>query len=141
MELTKLIIVALISLSPVGEELIAIPVGVAMGLPVFLVAGVAAAANFLPVPALFFVFNRGNKYPKLREWLLRRRKERVQKWMDKYGILGLFILTPWIGVYAATVTCELLGMKRMRICGAIAASLVFYAGIVAAIITFGLNPD
>lgn len=36
MELTKLIIVALISLSPVGEELIAIPAGVVLGLPVFL---------------------------------------------------------------------------------------------------------
>ncbi len=135
MELTKVIIVALISLSPVGEELIAIPAGAALGLPVFLAAAVAAAANFLPVPALFFVFDRGNKYPKLRDWLLRRRNERVQRWMDKYGIFGLFVLTPWTGVYAVTVTCELLGMKRTRISGAIAASLVFYAVIVAAIIT------
>ncbi len=140
MELTKVIIVTLISLSPVGEELIAIPAGVALGLPVFLTAAVAAAANFLPVPALFFVFDRGNKYPKLRDWLMRRRNEKVQKWMNKYGIFGLFILTPWTGVYAATVTCELLGMKRMRISGAIAASLAFYAVIVAAIIAFGFNP-
>ena len=137
MELTKLIIVALISFSPVGEELIAIPAGAALGLPVILSAAVAAAANFLPVPALFFVFDRGNKYPKLRDWLLRRRNERVQKWMDKYGIFGLFVLTPWIGVYAATVTCELLGMKRERTCGAIAASLVFYALIIAVLLTIG----
>jgi len=136
-ELTKVIIVALISLSPVGEELIAIPAGVALGLPVFLVAGVAALANFLPVPALFFVFDQGNKYPKLQGWLMRRRNERVQKWMDKYGIFGLFILAPWTGVYAATVTCELLGMKRARICGAIAASLVFYALIIAVLLTIG----
>ncbi|MDP3104382.1 MAG: small multi-drug export protein [Candidatus Methanoperedens sp.] len=141
MELTKLIIVALISLSPVGEELIAIPAGVALGLPVFLAAGVAAAANFLPVPALFFVFDRGNKYPKIRDWLMRRRNERVQKWMDKYGIFGLFILAPLTGVYAATVTCEMMGMKRVRICGAIGASLVFYAVIIAAMITIGLNPE
>ncbi|MDD1745697.1 MAG: small multi-drug export protein [Candidatus Methanoperedens sp.] len=139
MELTKSIIVALISFSPVGEELIAIPAGVAMGLPVFLAAGVAAAANFMPVPVLFFVFDRGNKYPKLRDWLMRRRNERVQRWMDKYGIFGLFILAPWTGVYAATVTCELLGMKRARICGAIAVSLVFYAVLVAVVITLGLN--
>ena len=137
MELIKVIIVALISLSPVGEELIAIPAGVALGLPVFLVAGVAALANFLPVPALFFVFDQGNKYPKLRGWLMRRRNERVQKWMDKYGIFGLFILAPWTGVYAATVTCELLGMKRARICAAIAASLVLYALIIAVLLTIG----
>lgn len=141
MELTKLFVVVLISISPVGEELVAIPTGVAMGLPVFLAAAVAAAANFLPVPALFFVFDRGNKYPKLRDWLLRRRNERVQRWMDKYGIFGLFILAPWTGVYAATITCELMGMKRTRICGAIAASLIFYAVIIASIITFGLNPE
>lgn len=139
MELTKLIIVALISLSPIGEELIAIPAGVALGLPVFLAAGVAAVANFLPVPALFFVFDQGNKYPKLRDWLLRRRNESIQKWMDKYGIFGLFILTPWTGVYAATVTCELLGMKRTRICGAIATSLIFYAAIFALVLTMGIR--
>lgn len=137
MELTKVIIVALISLSPVGEELIAIPAGVALGLPVFLAAAVAAVANFLPVPALFFIFDQGNKYPKLRDWLMRRRNERVQRWMDKYGIFGLFILTPWTGVYAATVTCELLGMKRARICATIAASLAFYALIVGMLLTTG----
>ena len=137
MELTKVIIVALISFSPVGEELIAIPVGVALGLPVILSAAIAAAANFLPVPALFFVFDRGNKYQKLRDWLLRRRNERVQKWMDKYGIFGLFVLAPLTGVYAATVTCELLGMRRERICCAIAASLVFYALIIAVLLTIG----
>ena len=139
MELTKLIIVALISLSPVGEELIAIPAGVALGLPVFLAAGVAAVANFLPVPALFFIVDQGNKYAKLREWLLRRRNERVQRWMDKYGIFGLFVLTPWTGVYAATVTCELLGMKRARICATIAASLLFYAIMVGLVITYGIK--
>ncbi len=137
MELTKLIIVALISLSPVGEELIAIPAGVALGLPVFLAAGVAVVANFLPVPALFFVFDQRNKYPKLHDWLLRRRNERIQRWMDKYGVFGLFILAPWTGVYAATVTCELLGMKRARICVTIAASLAFYALIVGILITTG----
>jgi len=78
MELIKVIIVALISLSPVGEELIAIPAGAVLGLPVLLSAAVAAAANFLPVPALFFVFDRGNKYPKLRDWLMRLRNERVR---------------------------------------------------------------
>lgn len=139
MELTKLIIVALISLSPIGEELIAIPAGVALGLPVFFAAGVAAVANFFPVPALFFVFDQGNKYPKLRDWLLRRRNEKIQKWMDKYGIFGLFVLTPWTGVYAATVTCELLGMNRARICGAIAASLIFYAIIFAFVLTLGIR--
>jgi uncharacterized membrane protein len=138
-ELTKVIIVALISLSPIGEELIAIPAGVALGLPVLLAAGVAAVANFLPVPALFFIFDRGNKYPKLLDWLMRRRNERMQKWMNKYGIFGLFVLTPWAGVYAATVTCELLGMKRARISGAIGASLVFYALIIAVLFTIGTD--
>jgi len=137
LELTKVIIVALISLSPVGEELIAIPTGAALRLPVFISAAVASAANFLPVPALFFVFDRGNKYQKMRDWLLRRRNEKVQGWMDKYGIFGLFVLTPWTGVYAATVTCELLGMRRERIYGAIAASLVFYALIIAVLLTIG----
>ena len=67
------------------------------------------------------------------------RNERVQRWMDKYGIFGLFILTPWTGVYAATVTCELLGMNRARIYGTIAVSLGFYALLVAVVITFSIR--
>ncbi|MBU4373777.1 MAG: small multi-drug export protein [Euryarchaeota archaeon] len=139
MDIVKIGIVALISISPVGEVLIAIPAGTAMGLPVFVVAAVAIVANFLPVPVLFFIFDQGNKYPKIQSWLLKRRNEKVKRWMDKYGILGLFILTPWIGVYAATITCELLGVQRSRICAAVAASLMFYAVILTIAITFGLK--
>ena len=54
MELISVVIVALISFSPVGEEMIAIPAGVAMGLPVLISTAVAMIANFLPVPILFF---------------------------------------------------------------------------------------
>lgn len=139
MELISLIIVALISVSPVGEEMIAIPAGVAMGLPIFIVAPVAAAANFLPVPVISFVFYQGNKYPRIHGWLLRRRNEKVKKWMDKYGIAGIFLLTPWVGVYAATITCELLSMQRTKIYAAVAASLVFYAVIAALVLTLGIR--
>jgi uncharacterized membrane protein len=139
MELISLIIVALISVSPVGEEMIAIPAGVAMGLPVFIVVLVSAAANFLPVPVISFVFYQGNKYPRIHGWLLRRRNEKVKRWMDKYGIAGLFLLTPWIGIYAATITCELLSMQRAKIYAAVAASLVFYAVIVALVLTLGIR--
>ena len=139
MELISVVIVALISFSPVGEEMIAIPAGVAMGLPVLISTAVAMIANFLPVPILFFFFDQGAKYPKIHRWLLKRRSEKAKRWMDKYGIAGLLILTPWIGVYAATITSELLGMRRSRICTAIATSLVFYALIIASVITSGIN--
>ncbi len=59
--------------------------------------------------------------------------------MDKYGIAGLFLLTPWIGVYAATITCELLSMQRAKIYAAVAASLIFYAVIAALVITLGIR--
>ncbi|MCZ7381136.1 MAG: small multi-drug export protein [Candidatus Methanoperedens sp.] len=139
MELISLIIVALISISPVGEELIAIPAGVVMGLPVYIAAAVALVANFLPVPVIFFIFDQGNKYPKIQNWLRRRRNNNVKKWMEKYGVLGLLIFTPWMGVYATTITCELLGIQRSRVYAAIAASLAFYAVIAAFLITLGIN--
>jgi uncharacterized membrane protein len=139
MDIIRAVIVALISLSPVGEEMIAIPAGVAMGLPVLIVAAVAVVANFLPVPILFFFFDRGAKHPKIHSWLLRRRSEKAKKWMDKYGVPGLFILTPWVGVYAATITCELLGMRRSRIYAAVAVSLMFYAVVLVLVITLGIR--
>ncbi len=139
MDLIKICLVTLVSISPVGEEIIAIPAGVAMGLPIFIVVPVAAAANFLPVPVISFIFCQGNKYPRIHGWLLRRRNEKVKKWMDKYGIAGLFLLTPWIGVYAATITCELLNIQRTRIYAAVAASLVFYAVVAALVLTLGIR--
>lgn len=119
--------------------MIAIPAGVVMGLPVFVVVAVAMLTNFLPVPVLFFFFDQGAKYPKIQRWLLKRRSEKAKQWMDKYGVLGLFILTPWVGVYAATITCELLGMRRSRICTAIAASLMLYAVVLVLVITLGIH--
>jgi uncharacterized membrane protein len=139
MDLIKICLVALVSISPVGEEIIAIPAGVAMGVPVFIVAPVAAAANFLPVPVISFIFYQGNKYPRIHGWLLRRRNEKVKKWMDKYGIAGIFLLTTWVGVYATTITCELLCMQRSKIYAVVAASLVFYAVIAALVITLGIR--
>jgi uncharacterized membrane protein len=139
MELISLIIVALISISPVGEELIAIPAGVVMGLPVYIAAAVALVANFLPVPFIFFIFDQGNKYPKIQNWLRKRRNNNVKKWMEKYGVSGLLIFTPWMGVYATAITCELLGIQRSRVYAAIAASLTFYAVIAAFLITIGIN--
>ena len=62
MDLIKICLVALVSVSPVGEEIIAIPAGVAMGLPIFIVAPVAAAANFLPVPVISFIFSLNMDY-------------------------------------------------------------------------------
>lgn len=139
MDIVKIAAVALISLSPVGEELIAIPAGAAMGLPVPIVAAVAAAANFLPVPVIMLIFDRGSRYPRIHGWLLRRRNERVRRWMDKYGVAGLLVLTPWTGVYAAAITCGLLGMQRIKIYASIGASLVVYAAIVTLLITFGMR--
>ena len=42
------------------------------------------------------------------------------------------VVTPWLGVYAVTVTLELLGMSRRRILGSISASLVAYAVLITA---------
>jgi hypothetical protein len=52
--------------------------------------------------------------------------------LDGAGIVGVVVVTPWLGVYAVAVTLKLLGMRRLRIQGAILLSLTVYAVIIAA---------
>ncbi|MFP4170835.1 MAG: small multi-drug export protein [Methanomassiliicoccales archaeon] len=131
--------VALLAFSPVGEELIAIPAGAAMGLPLELVVPVAAVANFLPVPVILLLFDLAHRHPRLHRWLVNRRRERIVRWMDRYGVLGVIAITPWVGVYATTVTCELLGMDRYRLVASVIVSLTAYALALGILIGTGME--
>ena len=139
--LGKYIVVALTAASPIGEELVSIPLGVGLGLDPVLVALVSVSCNLLPalvISGLFWRAERGTRVvrsllrirPKpLRvavTWLLRRRSRRMLRALDRWGVWGVLIVTPWAGVYATTLTLELAGMRRGRLLASVAASLVIH---------------
>ena len=146
--LFKYLIVAITAASPIGEELVSIPVGVGLGLNVAMVAAVSFVFNLLPavlISGLFWRAERGTRVVRmllrlrplaLRAvllWILRRRSRRLGQALDRWGIWGVLAATPWAGVYATTLTLEALGMRRRRLLAAVAASLAIHAAAVALI--------
>ena len=142
----KLIAVALVSMSPIGEELVSIPLGVGLGLNAMLVAVVAVIFNCLPALVISWLFwraERGTRVvrivlslrpPVLRlaaTWILRRRSGRLTTIVKRWGIWGVIIITPWAGVYATTVALETLGMPRRALLVSIVVSLALHGAIIA----------
>ena len=146
--LFKYLIVAITAASPIGEELVSIPVGVGLGLNVAIVAVVSFAFNLLPalaISGLFWRAERGTRVVRillrlrplaLRAvvlWVLRRRSRRLGQALNRWGIWGVLVATPWAGVYATTLTLEAMGMRRRRLLASVAASLAIHAVAVALI--------
>ena len=141
----KYVAVALTAASPVGEELVSIPLGVGLGLEPALVAVVSVVFNMLPavvISALFSRAERGTGVLKIMlrmrpepvrsavRWLLRRRSQRLLRALDRWGVWGVLVVTPWAGVYVTTLTLEVAGMRRGRLLVSVLASLAIHAVIV-----------
>ena len=141
----KYVAVALTAASPIGEELVSIPLGVGLGLDPALVAVVSVVFNMLPALVISAMFHRAGQGTgllramlRMRQeparsavrWMLRRRSQRLLRSLDRWGVWGVFIVTPWAGVYVTTLTLEVAGMRRSRLLASIAASLIIHAAIV-----------
>ena len=141
----KYVAVALTAASPIGEELVSIPLGVGLGLEPAPVAVVSVIFNMLPALVISALFRRaeqgtGTLRAMLRmrplpvrsavRWMLRRRSQRLLRVLDRWGVWGVLIVTPWAGVYVTTLTLEVAGMRRIRLLASVAASLIIHAAIV-----------
>ena len=144
----KYVAVALTAASPVGEELVSIPLGVGLGLEPALVAVVSVVFNMLPALVISALFRRAEQGTGVLRmtlrmgpapvrsavrWMLRRRSQRLLRALDRWGVWGVLIVTPWAGVYVTTPTLEAAGMRRGRLLTSIAASLTVHAALVTAL--------
>ncbi len=140
----KYVAVALTAASPIGEELISIPLGVGLGLEPALVAVVSVVFNMLPAVVISALFRRAERGTgvlratlRLRpepvrsavRWMLRRRSQRLLRALDRWGVWGVLVVTPWAGVYVTTLTLEVAGMNRGRLLASVAASLSIHGAI------------
>lgn len=141
----KYVAVALTAASPVGEELVSIPLGVGLGLDPVLVAVVSVVFNMLPAVVISALFRRAQQGTgvlrvmlRVRSepvrsgvrWMLRRRSQNLLRALDRWGVWGVLVVTPWAGVYVTTLTLEVAGMRRGRLLASIAASLIVHAAVV-----------
>ncbi|AAY80376.1 small multi-drug export protein [Sulfolobus acidocaldarius] len=112
MELLKLLIVGLTAASPVGELLVAYPIGLAIGLDPLIAIITCSAFNLLPIPILLsFAEYISNRFPKFFNWIASKGKT-YEKYIKSFGITIFLLLTPIIGVYATSIFMFLIGFKK-----------------------------
>jgi len=117
--LEKLALVALANVLPTLEQVAAIPLGIALGLPLEYVTLVSLIANpliFFPVyfALEFFYESALSRIKRFNDYLVKVR-EKGKPYVDRYGMVGiaLFVVlpTPFTGTYTATVLSWLLGLE------------------------------
>ncbi len=133
----KYLFLAITAASPVGEELVSIPLGFYQGLPILPVALVSVLFNFLPAPIILAAAHAGEKNPSVLRFVNFFRREKVVNLAQKYGPLGVALLSPIVGVYSMTICAWMLGMGKNRILSYTLAGIAAYAAAVCALLLGG----
>lgn len=141
----------LLSLLPVAELRGGIPYAVALGTNPLIAFIFCTLVNILVAPICFIFLETLNKillnikpYKKFfNSYIksLRKRKEKVEKAYETYGILALTIFVaipfPLTGAWTGTFIAWLLGLKRFRSFLAISLGVII-AGIIVTLIVTGI---
>lgn len=111
-------LVILANLSPAGEQLAGIPLGLFLGLDPYTTFFVSLAVNcFLFFPVYFALkYFYKSRLSKIRAFntYMEKSRQKVKPYMDKYGVYGLtFVLSlpgPFTGTYTATMVSWYFGL-------------------------------
>jgi len=124
----EVVVVAATAASPVGELLVAYPLGLALGLDPLVSLVVSVLSNLVPVPLLLRFL-----------WFLRRRFGRFFGWVERrggfyssyarWGLPVFFLLTPLAGVYATTLVMRLFGFSGFVVFFVQAGSLAAWGAV------------
>jgi len=136
----------IISMVPVIELRGAIPVGVGLGLPVWIAFAVSIIGNFIPVPfILLFIrvilkWMKGTKHlDKIAAWIEERAEKNSAKVL-RYASMGLFIFVaiplPGTGAWTGALIAALLNMRMKYALPSIALGILC-AGIIISLIYGG----
>lgn len=147
--LVKYLCVLGIAALPVLELRGAIPYGVANGLPYFGVLAVSVIGNMLPVPFIILfvrkIFDWMKKKSKFLAGIAEKLEKRAENKMDvieKYEMLGLFILVaiplPGTGAWTGSLISTLLGLRLKNAFPMILLG-VLTAGVIMMIISYGVG--
>ena len=134
---------------PVFELRGAIPVGVAAGLPFWMVFLTAFLGNLLPVPFLILFTRRVFEWLRTKSALLERFVSRLERkaatkedLLKKYELLGLCILVaiplPGTGAWTGSLVAAVFDIRLKHAFPAIALG-VLIAGIIVSVVTYGVT--
>jgi len=141
------LIVILTSMVPVAEMKVGIPVGVSLGLPIWLatILGIIGTAlqiplNLLLIRGLTWLAERVSLANRFLLWS-RIRAERQRAMINRWGILGVAILVgipiPGTGLWTGTVAGSLIGLTLWRITAGLIVGTVM-AGIIVGLTVAGV---
>lgn len=147
--LAKYLCVLGIAALPILELRGAIPYGVANGLPYLGVLAVSVIGNMLPVPFIILfvrkIFDWMKKKSKFLAGIAEKLEKRAENKMDvieKYEMLGLFILVaiplPGTGAWTGSLISALLGLRLKNAFPMILLG-VLTAGVIMMIISYGVG--
>ncbi len=112
-ELAKILVIAAVAASPVGEILIAIPVGVALGMDPLVSYITALPSNMAPSALILSALDFFEKrYPSMSRYFARRGEGLVKRLGVRRVQAAIVIITPIAGVYAVSFSTKILGIDR-----------------------------
>ena len=143
----KTLITFLISMVPVIELRVALPIGVGMGLDPKFALVVCILGNMVPVPFIILFIRyildwmkKFDKFRKIAEKLEAKAKKHEGK-IEKYEALGLFILValplPGTGAWTGSLVAALFDIRLKTAIPVIFAGVIT-AGIIVFLITYGV---
>jgi len=151
MSLLNYFIVFIITFLPIFELRLAIPLGVlVLGTNIFLTALVSIIANILIGIIIYFLidliisfFLRYKFLKKMYDKLIIRSQKKVEKYITKYGVIGLAIFIgiplPVSGVYTGALGAKILGIKFKKFIPACIMGVIISAILVSLITMFAQN--
>ena len=120
---------------PFAEIYAAIAAGFAMKLDPVSIVVWSVTGNYVPAVGLAVGYDRLKHNPRVNRWIQKLVSEKAKRRMERYGVWGTLLLTPWIGVWAVAVTVKFFGMDTRQFLVTSFISILVYAMV----ITFGVH--
>jgi uncharacterized membrane protein len=132
--LTRSLGVWFLGFFPLAEIYIAVPAGLDNASIIFW----SVFGNFVPVLLITGLYETLTRNERLRTWLDGLLSEKAQGRIHRYGVWFVLVATPFIGVWAMSVTAKALGMDSRRYVIAAFLSILIYATATLVLIRLGL---
>lgn len=123
---------------PLAEIIIAVPASMATGLDNASVLFWTVLGNFTPVVLIVVFYDLLIRNERIAAWFDRLLSEKARARINQYGIWFVLVATPWVGVWAMSVTAKVLGMESKRYMIAAFISISVYAVGILVLIRAGL---
>ena len=129
----------LVGFTPLFEIYIAIPVGLAAGLDPVSATFWAAFGNIVPLWLVDLGYERLRRIERVDHYLSKLRRERVERILDRWGVIAIFLATPLLGVWTMALAAKGLGMSSRPFLLASSVSVAAYAVVITISIMLGLD--